>query len=223
MIESIGSLSPLVNVSKDDIIPKLNSIIGDISIDSAKYGGYFNLETTNILDTLLEAQETKELLYITYNEERKQLFVIKCFVFSGGTYCYVMNQEGKSYMLSVQRIERVERQLIKKNTPYPKPDVDIEKALSDPFGIVRETEEFDAVVKLSDGQGYYEKEKHWPDNVKIEREDDHWLYKVRTCGAYWLKRWVMSLGKEAELLEPEWLRNEIRCEMENIVASYQKQ
>ena len=89
-------------------------------------------------------------------------------------------------------------------------------------GIVRETEEFDAVVKLSDGQGYYEKEKHWPDNVKIEREDNHWLYKVRTCGAYWLKRWVMSLGREAELLEPEWLRNEIRCEMENIAASYQK-
>ena len=58
-------------------------------------------------------------------------------------------------------------------------------------------------------------------NVKIEREDDHWLYKVRTCGAYWLKRWVMSLGKEAELLEPEWLRNEIRCEMENMAASYQ--
>ena len=68
MLESIGSLSPLVTVSTDDIIPKLNSIIGDISIDSAKYGGYFNLEATNILDTLLEAQETKELLYITYNE-----------------------------------------------------------------------------------------------------------------------------------------------------------
>ena len=221
MIESIGSLSPLVTVSKDDIIPKLNSIIGDISTDSAKYGGYFNLETTNILDTLLEAQETKELLYITYYGERKQLFVIKCFVFSGGTYFYVMNQEGKSYMLSVQRIERVERQLKKKNNPYPKPDVDIEKALSDPFGIVREAEEFDVVVKLSDGQGYYEKEKIWPDSVKIEREGDHWLFKVRTCGIYWLKRWVMSLGKEAELLEPEWLRNEIRCEMENMAASYQ--
>ena len=221
MLESIGSLSPLVTVSKDDIIPKLNSIIGDISTDSAKYGGYFNLETTNILDTLLEAQETKELLYITYNEERKQLFVIKCFVFSGGTYCYVMNQEGKSYMLSVQRIERVERQLKKKNNPYPKPDVDIEKALSDPFGIVRERDEFDVVVKLSDGQGYYEKEKIWPDSVKIEREGDHWLFKVRTCGIYWLKRWVMSLGNEAELLEPEWLRTKIRSEIENMAVIYQ--
>ena len=221
MIESIGSLSPLVNVSTDDIIPKLNSLIGGISIDSAKYGGYFNLETTNILDTLLEAQETKELLYITYYGERKQLFVIKCFVFSGGTYCYVMNQEGKSYMLSVQRIERVERQLKKKNNPYPKPDVDIEKALSDPFGIVREAEEFDVVVKLSDGQGYYEKEKIWPDSVKIEREGDHWLFKVRTCGIYWLKRWVMSLGNEAELLEPEWLRTNIRSEIENMAVIYQ--
>lgn len=221
MLESIGSLSPLVTVSTDDIIPKLNSIIGDISIDSAKYGGYFNLETTEILDILLKAQETKEPLFITYSGEKKERFVLRCFVFCGGTYCYVMNKAGRSFMLSVQRIEKVEQQLIKKNTPYPKPDVDIEKALSDPFGIVRKTEEFDAVVKLSDGQGYYEKEKHWPDNVKIEREDDHWLYKVRTCGAYWLKRWVMSLGKEAELLEPEWLRHEIRCEMENIAASYQ--
>ena len=221
MIESIGSLSPLVNVSKDDIIPKLNSIIRDISTDSAKYGGYFNLETTNILDTLLEAQETKELLYITYNGEKKELFVIKCFVFSGGTYCYVMNQEGKSYMLSLQRIKKVEKLLIKKNVPYPKPNVDIEKALSDPFGIVREDEEFDAVVKLNYWQGTYEKEKLWPDSVKIEREDDHWLFKVRTCGIYWLKRWVMSLGKEAELLEPEWLRSNIRSEIENMTDIYQ--
>ena len=159
MLESIGSLSPLVNVSKDDIIPKLNSIIGDISIDSAKYGGYFNLETTKNLDTLLEAQETKEMLYITYYGERKELFVLKCFVFSGGTYCYVMNQEGKSYMLSVQRIERVERQLIKKNVPYPKPDVDIDKALSDPFGTEREAGKFEVAAKQSAGQGYKKKGK----------------------------------------------------------------
>ena len=221
MLESIGSLSPLVTVSTEDIIPKLNSIIGDISIDSAKYGGYFNLETTEILDILLKAQETKEPLFITYSGEKKELFVLKCFVFSGGTYCYVMNQEGKSYMLSVQRIERVERQLIKKNVPYPKPDVDIDKALSDPFGIVRDAEEFDAVVKLSDGQGYYEEEKLWPSSVKIERKDDHWLFKVRTCGVYWLKRWVMSLGKEAEVLEPEWLRAEMRAEAEIMAAIYQ--
>ena len=220
MLESIGSLSPLVNVSTDDIIPKLNSIIGDISIDTAKFGGYFNLETTKYLDILLEAQETKELLYISYAGNRRALFVIKCFIFSGGTYCYVMEKTGSSYMISVQRIENVERQLIKKNIPYPTPDVDIKKALSDPFGIVRGEEEFDAVVKLSDWQGYYEKEKLWPDTVKIEREDDYWLFKVRTCGAYWLKRWVMSLGKEAELLEPEWLRDGIREEIARMDIIY---
>lgn len=124
-------------------------------------------------------------------------------------------------MLSLQRIKKVEKLLIKKNVPYPKPDVDIEKALSDPFGIVREDEEFDAVVKLNYWQGTYEKEKLWPDSVKIEREGDHWLFKVRTCGIYWLKRWVMSLGKEAELLEPEWLRSNIRSEIENMTDIYQ--
>ena len=123
-------------------------------------------------------------------------------------------------MLSLQRIEKVEKLLIKKNVPYPKPNVDIEKALSDPFGIVREDEEFETVVKLNYWQGTYEKEKLWPESVKIEREDDHWLFKVRTCGAYWLKRWVISLGKDAELLEPEWLRDEIREEIEGMDIIY---
>ena len=221
MLESIGSLSPLVNVSTDDIISKLNSIIGDISIDTAKFGGYFNLETTKFLDILLEAQETKELLYITYGGDRRELFVIKCFVFSGGTYCYVMDIKGKSYMLSVQRIEKVEQKLLKNNIPYPTPDVDIDKALSDPFGIVREKEEFDAVVKLSEGQGYYEKEKLWPDSVNIEKEDDHWLFKVHTCGEYWFIRWVLSLGTEAELLEPQWLRDKIKEEIKSLAVIYQ--
>lgn len=220
MLESIGSLSPLVDVSTDDIIPKLNSILGDITVKPSKYGGYFNLETTKYLDILLEVQEKKELIRITYNEKSRDLFVAKCFIFSGGTYCYVMDKNGKAYMYSVQRIESINRYLKKEAVPYPKPNVDIEKALSDPFGIVRGKKEFDAVVKLSDWQGYYEKEKLWPDRVKIEREDDHWLFKVHTCGDYWLKRWVISLGTEAELLEPEWLRNQIREEIESMADIY---
>ena len=75
MIESIGSLSPLVNVSKDDIIPKLNSIIGDISTDSAKYGGYFNLETTK---TLIPSSRPKKprKCYISHimEKERNSLY-----------------------------------------------------------------------------------------------------------------------------------------------------
>ena len=46
MLESIGSLSPLVDVSTDDIIPKLNTILGDMTVKPSRYGGYFNLETT---------------------------------------------------------------------------------------------------------------------------------------------------------------------------------
>lgn len=220
MLESIGSTSPLVNASTDDIIPKLNSILGEMEIKPSKYGGYFNLETSNILDKLLEAQETKELLYITYNGERKENFVLKCFVFSGGTYCYVMNKNGWAYMLSVPRIEKVESMLIKKDIPYPTPNVDIEKALSDPFGIIREQEEFDAVVRLNEWQGLYEKEKLWPDSVSIEKDGDSYLFKVRTIGAYWLKKWVLSLGMEAELLEPKWLRDEIREDIKSMSEAY---
>ena len=125
-------------------------------------------------------------------------------------------------MMSIPRIERVgPGQLLNtRNIPYPEPSIDVEKALADPFGIVRGETEFDAVVRLSDTQAFYEKEKLWPDSVSIERKGDHWLFKVHTCGAYWLKRWVMSLGPEAELLEPGWLRDEIRSDMETMSVLY---
>ena len=36
MLESIGSLSPLVDVSTDDIIPKLNIILGDMTVKPSR-------------------------------------------------------------------------------------------------------------------------------------------------------------------------------------------
>ena len=81
-------------------------------------------------------------------------------------------------------------------------------------------EEFDAVVRLNEWQGLYEKEKLWPDSVSIEKDGDSYLFKVRTIGAYWLKKWVLSLGMEAELLEPKWLRDEIREDIKSMSEAY---
>lgn len=222
LLESIGNTSPLFDVSADDVIVKLQGLLGDINVRPSRYGGYFSLDTAMILDKLLEAQDTKKLINITYDGTEREVFVIRCFVFSGGTYCYVMKKTGWVYMMSIPRIERVgPGQLLNtRNIPYPEPSIDVEKALADPFGIVRGETEFDAVVRLSDTQAFYEKEKLWPDSVSIERKGDHWLFKVHTCGVYWLKRWVMSLGTEAELLEPSWLRDEIRSDIETMSVLY---
>lgn len=220
MIESVGSMTPLVEASGDGFLPKLVSILGGMTISPAGCGGYFGLKESKNLDMLLEAQQKESLLYITYGGDRRELYPLKCFTFSGGVYCYVMKKDGFVYSLSVPRIEKIESPLIMAKTQRPEPSVDIDWILSDPFGIVRGKTEFDAVVRLDYWQGLYEKEKSWPDRVSLEDKGDHWLFKVRTSGGYWLKRWVLSLGETAELLEPAWLRDEIEDETKRMLEVY---
>ena len=220
MLESIGSLSPLLSISKDTLIPRLKNLVGDMSIDPASGEGYFTLPDAKNLQQLLEAQSKKSFLYIDYNETKRKLWPLKCFVFSGGVYCYVMQDDGLVYTISIPRIERITKPLSRSSEKRPETEFDITKALSDPFGIVRSEEEFTAVVKLDEWQGLYELEKTWPDTVKIEKEGDHYLFTVRTTGKYWLERWVLSLGSSAEILEPENVRNEIMNELEKIITYY---
>ena len=220
MLESIGSLSPLLSISKDTLIPRLKNIVGDMSIKPSSIEGYFALSDANNLLLLLEAQSRKGFLYINYNGTKRKLWPLKCFVFCGGIYCYVMQDDGLVYTISVPRIDHITKPLSKSSERRPETDFDVDKALSDPFGIVRSSDEFTAVVKLDEWQGLYELEKAWPDSVKIEKKGDYYLFTVRTTGKYWLKRWVLSLGNTAELLEPESLRQEIRAELNELIIRY---
>lgn len=222
MLESIGSLSTLLSISKDTLIPRLKNLVGDMSINPSLGEWYFALSDAKNLMLFLEAQAKEGFLYIDYNGTRRKLWPLKCFVFSGGIYCYVMQDDGLVYTISVPRIKRVTKPLLKTVEKRPEADFDIDKALSNPFGIVRDKEEFTAIVKLDKWQGLYEKEKAWPDTVKIEQEGDHYLFIVRTTGKYWLERWVMSLGSSAELLEPKDIRDEIRNELEKMISCYRK-
>lgn len=222
MMESIGSLSPLVSVSKDTLIPRLRNLVGDMMIKPSGSKGYFALSDAKNLLALLKAQTDKSYLYIDYNSERTKLWPLKCFVFSGGIYCYVLRDDGVVYNISVPRIERITIPLAKSSEKRPDTDFDIDKALADPFGIIREKKEFTAVVRIDKWQGLYELEKSWPDSVKIEDAGDYYIFTVRTSGKYWLKRWVLSLGEKAELLEPEFIRDEIRTEIEEMLSFYQR-
>lgn len=220
MLESIGSMSPLLSISKDSLIPRLKNLVGDMSINPSPGEGYFELSDAKNLLLLLESQSKQRFLYIGYNGSKRKLWPLKCFVFCGGIYCYVMQDDGLVYTISVPRIEHITKPLSKTCEKRPETDFGIDKALSDPFGIVPSDEEFTAVVKLDEWQGLYELEKAWPDTVKIEKEEDHYLFIVRTRGKYWLKKWVLSLGNTAELLEPEFLRAEMRNELDAMITHY---
>jgi len=43
---------------------------------------------------------------------------------------------------------------------------------------------------------------------------------MTTSGGYDIKKWVLSFGGDAEILEPQWMRDEIIEEMELSLKKY---
>ncbi|QEN06325.1 WYL domain-containing protein [Thiospirochaeta perfilievii] len=70
-------------------------------------------------------------------------------------------------------------------------------------------------------QTLYISERNWAKEQKIEILDDgNLLLWLRTSGRHDIKRWVLSYGADAELLEPESLRKEIADELITMSKRY---
>lgn len=222
MLESTASNSPLVSATDRYFLSNIKSLVGEITVEPTEAKGYFSLDNVKNLLMLLRAQKEESLLIIEYNGTDRKLYPLKCFTNLGGIYCLVMQNDGLTYTISVPRITRITKPLTKSDTPRPDAQIDINSILNDPFGIISDSKIFTAVVKLSEKQGSYELERTWPDSVKIEKTDDGFLFTVRTSGRYMLERWIMSLGTEAELLEPVEIREELISSIQSTLQNYRK-
>ncbi|MFZ4860149.1 MAG: WYL domain-containing protein [Desulfuromonadaceae bacterium] len=47
------------------------------------------------------------------------------------------------------------------------------------------------------------------------------ILTMTTSGSYDIRKWVQSYGGDAELLEPQWMRDEIVEEMKRSLKRYQ--
>lgn len=76
-------------------------------------------------------------------------------------------------------------------------------------------------VWFAASQARYLRERAWAERQDIEeRPDGSVVLAMETSGRYDVKKWVLSYGADAELLEPEDLREEIREEVTALAQSY---
>lgn len=97
----------------------------------------------------------------------------------------------------------------------------IEKYLEQTFDQCAGVEEQAIVIRFTPYQSQWIKEHRWHPTQQIEEHEDGsiTLYmKVSALDA--VKRWVMRYGKEAEVVEPEELRDMIREEVTKMVDMY---
>ncbi|GAB1431639.1 hypothetical protein MASR2M29_02640 [Spirochaetota bacterium] len=143
---------------------------------------------------------------------------LQLFEAEGGLYVFVQaKQYGSIRILALERIYALKVLVDRFNWPV---GFDPHSILSDPFGMIQE-EKASIVLKFTDDQAAYIRERSWPDGYEIEGcMDGSLIMRIETGGIFGLTRWILGWGSSVRVLEPDWLRNRVADELERTIALY---
>lgn len=166
-------------------------------------------------------QKVCQITYHAFGEDEIKNYKINplhFFEHDGGLYLLVeITKYGDLRTLAVERISKAE--MTDEPYTYPK-GFDSEQFLSSAFGLYfGEPETFR--IRFAQGQARYIAERQWAANQQIdEQADGTIILTMQTSGSYDIKKWVLSYGGDAELLEPAWMREEIIEELQRGLGAY---
>jgi len=204
------------------LLPKLDKI-RTLFVPTAKFAkDYSGMD--EIIDTLSSAmitQKTCQVMYHSFHNDqvRKiQIDPLHFFERDGGLYLFVRTTAYDDIrVLAVERIKelaRTEDSFIYPDDFYP------EEKLRSAFNVTMD-DPIKVRIRFSPDQARYIRERHWADEQVIEEEaDGSVIISLQTSGWWDVKRWVLSFGCEAEVLEPAELREEILGDVERMGELY---
>lgn len=100
-------------------------------------------------------------------------------------------------------------------------DFDFKKYMGATFGIMAEAEEYTARILFDPAEAPYVRERIWHETQRIEENRDGSLILSFTTNSHLeVKRWVLSWGAGAKVLEPAWLAKEVHRELAAAVKRY---
>ncbi len=108
---------------------------------------------------------------------------------------------------------------------FPPPDnFDLAKHLSSSFGIFHGDGDVHVKIRFSPTVARYVEESNWHASQKLTAQrDGSLLAEFRLDGTKEIKRWILSFGQHAEVLEPEEMRDAIVRESQSLLSTYQIQ
>jgi proteasome accessory factor B len=118
----------------------------------------------------------------------------------------------------VDRIENAELTEVRFNRPE---DFNLQEHLKGSFGIYHGDGDVQIKVRFSPAVARYVSESKWHESQKLKTENDGGIVaEFQLDDTEEIKRWIMSFGKHAQVLEPESLREEIVKELGSLLGSY---
>ena len=183
-------------------------------------------EKEDIIRILTESMLNRTACKITYHafykDEIKEEHIGPLHFYENRGGLYLFAQKLKTLSIRNYAVERIHRiRHLKHNVTYPT-DFDPEKTLNSAFDLTH-GEPVTVKIQFSKNEARYIKEKSWAPVQRItENPDGSIILTMTSSGSRDIKRWVMSFGKEALLLEPENMRKDIQTELEKSLLDMKK-
>lgn len=167
-----------------------------------------------IIDDLTESMmQNKTCLveYHSFGDDKIKNFKVDPLNFfeqNGGLYVFVRSTTyGDIRILAVERIQKIT--MTDTSFTYPK-EFDPDALLDNAFGIFYD-DPIAVKIRFPSNQARYIEERRWAKDQKItKQEDGSIVLTMNTSGWFDVKRWILSFGPSAELLEPEEMRDQLK-------------
>jgi predicted DNA-binding transcriptional regulator YafY len=178
-----------------------------------------------LIESLSEAilgQHTCVVEYHSFADDKTKKYQIdplRFFERDGGLYLFIRaTRFGDIRVLAVERIVQIEA--TDAAFVYPA-DFDPEALLDRSFGMFYD-DPLEVKIRFSADQAPYIRERQWAQEQTItEQKDGSIVLWMKTSVWYDVKKWVLSFGAEAQVLEPGNLREKIKNEVEKMIQRYE--
>ena len=178
-----------------------------------------------IVDELLRAVEERKATHIEYQSTRStepvtyEVFPYGLIFHRGSMYLVAHSRNHEEVRhFKIDRVSQVDVSAF----PFTMPaGFDLSKHLSGCFGVFQGREEVLVKVQFSAGVARFVEEGQWHASQKLRRQKNGMVIaEFRLSSTEEIKRWIMSFGSQAVVLEPEGLRQEMWNEFSELIRQY---
>jgi proteasome accessory factor B len=214
---------------------KIRSVLGTPALKYVeKFSGMFHqtmvgvsdyAKKADIIDELMLGIEDAKAVFITYQSLRATEPVTYDIYPYGLTYhrgsLYLVGRAPAHEEIRHWKVDRIEDAEVTK-VPFNRPkDFDLHEHLAKSFGVFHGTGEFHVKVWFSPTVARYVSESKWHSSQQLTPQKDGSLVaEFDLDHTEEIKRWLLSFGKHASVLEPPQLRQDIAAELTAMLEKY---
>jgi len=206
-----------------DYVDKFRAMFHQTAVGTKDYSG-----KTDLIDDLTQAIEDCRMVNITYRSLSATEAVTYDIYPYGFAYhrnsLYVVGWAPRREQFRIWKVDRIEDAHLEDLRFERRADFDLEAHFAKSFGVFRGEGDVHVKIRFSPRAARYVQEGTWHPSQKLTpQKDGSLLAEFDLDGTEEIKRWVLSFGKEAEVVGPEEFRSGIAEETRNVLARHTRQ